>query len=501
MNASIPPRPEPPGPSNERFKLLVECVEDYAILILDEEGRVTSWNLGAERLKGYSEHEIIGRHFSCFYPPEDIASRKPQMKLETATAVGRVEDEGWRLRKDGSRFWANVAITALRDGAGRLCGFGKVVRDMTERKFAEMRFQALLELAPDAMVIVNPAGDIVIVNSQAEKLFGYSRDELLDTKVWLLLAPQYRDEDPSPDNFFALPQVRAKRGRLELRVQRKGGSEFPAEISFLPLDMDGERLISGAVRDITERIEEVKRQERMKDDLVSTVSHELRTPLTSIAGAMALLLAKHDNGLPESSTRLLKIAQGNCQRLVRLVNDILAIDKAESGGVVYVLTTVDLRAVAEQTIEANREPAESAGISIRLDAPPGPCEINADSDRIIQVLTNLISNAVRFSPPGEEVLVSLSKGDGKVQISVRDHGPGIPESFRPRIFSKFAQADAPGLRLKGGTGLGLSIVKQIVTMLGGTVNFSDAPGGGTIFRVDLPDRAGPSTGSECIGAA
>jgi PAS domain S-box-containing protein len=489
MTAAIAPtRRGHPVPPNERFKLLVECVKDYAILILDETGHVSSWNLGAERLNGYSEQEIIGQHFSRFYIPEDIASRKPQRELETATAVGRVEDEGWRLRKDGTRFWANVVITALRDEAGRLCGFGKVVRDMTERKLAERRFHALLELAPDAMVIVNPEGDILIVNSQAEKLFGYSRDEILGTKVWLLLAPQYRDPHPSSDNFFTLPQVRATRGRLELRVRRKVGTEFPAEISFSPLDMEGERLISAAFRDISERVEEVERNERIKDDLVSTVSHELRTPLTAISGAMALLLAKHDNGLPEASTRLLKIAHGNCQRLVRLVNDILAIDKAESGAVVYVLKTLDLRAIAEQTIEANRELAESAGVSIRLDAPPGPCELNADSDRIIQVLTNLISNAVRFSPAGKEVVVCLAKRDGAVHISVRDHGSGIPEGFKPRIFSKFAQADGPDLRSKGGTGLGLSIVKQIVTMLGGSVSFSDAPGGGTIFFVELPDR-------------
>ncbi len=497
MTATIAtPKQDPVVPSSERFKLLVECVKDYAILILDENGHVSSWNPGAERLNGYSEQEIVGQHFSRFYTPEDIAAGKPEYELETATAFGRVEDEGWRLRKDGSRFWANVVITALRDHTGRLCGFGKVVRDMTERKQAERRFQALLELAPDAVLIVNPAGDIVIVNSQAEKLFGYSRDELLSMKVWLLLSPKFRDPQPSEDSFFALPQMRATRGRLELRVRRKGGSEFPAEISFAPLDLEGEHLISGAVRDISERVEEVERNERIKDELVSTVSHELRTPLTAISGAMALLLGKHDSGLPEASIRLLKIAHGNCQRLVRLVNDILAIEKAESGRVVYVLKALDLRAIAEQTIEANRELAESGGVTVRLEAPPGPCELHADSDRMIQILTNLISNAVRFSPPGEEVVVKLAKSDGHVQISVRDHGPGIPESFKPRIFSKFAQADGPELGSKGGTGLGLAIVKQIVTMLGGTVSFADAPGGGTIFVVELPDRPGSAQGSE-----
>lgn len=489
--------PDHAVPSSERFKLLVECVKDYAILILDETGHVSSWNPGAERLNGYSEREIVGQHFSKFYTPEDIAAGKPQYELDTATAVGRVEDEGWRLRKDGSRFWANVIITALRDQTGKLCGFGKVVRDMTERKQAERRFQALLELAPDAVLIVNTAGDIVIVNSEAEKLFGYNRDELLGTKVWLLLAPQYRDPQPSADSFFALPQVRATRGRLELRVRRKGGREFPAEISFSPLDLEGEQLISGAIRDISERVEEVERNERIKDEFVSTVSHELRTPLTAISGAMALLLGKHDNGMPDSSKHLLKIAHSNCQRLVRLVNDILAIEKVESGRVVYVLKTLDLRAIVEQTIEDNRELAEGAGVTVRLEAPPGPCELNVDADRIIQVLTNLISNAVRYSPPGGEVVVNLAKRDGKVQLSVRDHGAGIPESFRPRIFSKFAQADRSDLRAKGGTGLGLSIVKQIITMLGGTVGFDDAPGGGTIFFVELPDRSGSAQEPEC----
>ena len=231
---------------------------------------------------------------------------------------------------------------------------------------------------------------------------------------------------------------------------------------------------------------ERKRLERLKDEFVSTVSHELRTPLTSITASLGLLIGKVAGILPGPAARLLSIAYTNSRRLVRLVNDILDIEKLESGRVIFDFTKVNVRSLIEQAIEANRGYAQSHNVRIRLTESPSVGEVRADADRLIQVITNLLSNSIKFSPADNEVVVTIEKGSGVIRISVRDHGIGIPTDFRPHLFEKFAQADATNSRQKGGTGLGLSIVKQIVERLGGEVGFNDAPGGGTIFYVELP---------------
>jgi len=230
---------------------------------------------------------------------------------------------------------------------------------------------------------------------------------------------------------------------------------------------------------------ERKRLDRLKDEFVSTVSHELRTPLTSISGSLGLLVGRWTGKLPESAARLLVIAHNNSQRLVRLVNDILDIEKIESGRVVFNLSRVEVRPLVEHAIESNRGFADGYGVHVRLDTASVDGEVNADPDRLAQVITNLLSNAIKFSPADGEVVVAVETKGEVVRISVRDHGEGIPADFKPHVFEKFAQADATSSRQKGGTGLGLSIVAQIVERLGGRVGFHDAPGGGTIFHVEL----------------
>ena len=243
------------------------------------------------------------------------------------------------------------------------------------------------------------------------------------------------------------------------------------------------RGILRALRYATER----KRLERLKDEFVSTVSHELRTPLTSITGSLGLLMGNAAGSLPPAMARLVAIAHSNSQRLVRLVNDILDIEKMEAGRVVFNFDRVEVRPLVAQAIEANRGFAEGYGVRVRFDdAHAAAADVRADPDRLLQVVTNLLSNAIKFSPANNEVMVAVEKGADTVRLTVRDHGPGIPVDFKPLIFEKFAQADAGAARQKGGTGLGLSIVKQIVDRLSGEVGFADAPGGGTIFHVQLP---------------
>ena len=242
------------------------------------------------------------------------------------------------------------------------------------------------------------------------------------------------------------------------------------------------RGILRALRHATER----KRLERLKDEFVSTVSHELRTPLTSITGSLGLLMGNAAGNLSDPVRRLVAIAHTNSQRLVRLVNDILDIEKMEAGQVAFNFSRVEVRPLVAQAIEANRGFAEGYGVRVRLEDADTAADVRADPDRLLQVITNLLSNAIKFSPAENEVVVAVEKGPDMVRLTVRDHGPGIPLDFRPLIFEKFAQADAGDARQKGGTGLGLSIVKQIVDRLGGEVGFADAPAGGTIFHVQLP---------------
>jgi PAS domain S-box-containing protein len=249
-----------PASSEERFRLLVESIEDYEILMLDPQGLVSTWNKGAERIKGYRADEIVGRHFSQFYPQEDVVRGKPQHGLAVATAEGRFEEEGWRLRKDGTRFWAEVVITPIYDDGRKLSGFGKVTRDVSARRDVkehlamESRYRGLLEAAPDAMVVVNQSGEIVLLNLQAEKQFGYHRDELLGQKVKNIIPEGFAERLLADGLRSAADALAQQIGTgIELSGRRKDGSGFPIEIMLSPLESAEGILVTAAIRDISVR--------------------------------------------------------------------------------------------------------------------------------------------------------------------------------------------------------------------------------------------------------
>jgi PAS domain S-box-containing protein len=237
--------------SQEQYRMLLDGIEDYAIFMMDPEGRIVSWNVGAERIKGYRADEIIGHNFSCFFPPEDIERGRPQEVLRITAASGRHEEQGMRVRKDGSHFLANLTFTALRDPSGNLRGFSEFSQDLSESKEAEAKYRGLLEAAPDAMVVVNQAGEIVLLNLQAEKQFGYPRDELLGQKVTSIVPEGFAERLIADDLRSAEDALAQQIGTgIELIGRRKDGGEFPIEIMLSPLESAEGTLVTAAIRDI-----------------------------------------------------------------------------------------------------------------------------------------------------------------------------------------------------------------------------------------------------------
>jgi PAS domain S-box-containing protein len=443
------------------------------ILVVDRQGVLIRVNPSSVTILGYRPDEMIGRDVAEFIYPDDLEKTRDEMRAPRRLFEARyVHKEGRIVTLAWTGVWSEPEQQHLFIG-----------RNITEERVAQLMFGLAVEACPSGMVMIDADGNMVMVNTEIEQQFGYRREELIGKPVEMLVPVRLRTQQVWPrGEFTPNPETRRMGAARDLFGLRKDGSEFPVEVGLNPIRTGERLLVLSVIVDISER----KRTERLKDEFVSTVSHELRTPLTSISGSLGLLVGQWSGKLPESAARLLTIAHKNSQRLVRLVNDILDIEKTESGRVVFNFIRVDLRNAVKQEIEDNRGFAEGFGVAVRLDPASVEAEVSADPDRLAQVITNLLSNAIKFSPTGGEVLVCVEKGDNAFRVSVRDHGSGIPAEFKPHIFEKFAQADGTSSRQKGGTGLGLTIVKQIVERLGGKVGFDDAPGGGTKFYVELP---------------
>jgi PAS domain S-box-containing protein len=341
-------------------------------------------------------------------------------------------------------------------------------------------FRLAVEVCPSGLIVVAEDGTIKLVNGEIERLFGYWRNELLGKSIDILLPERSRGKHAAQRaGFETRPAPRHFGTGRDFNGRRKDGGEFPIEVGLNPVKAAGERVVIAAVIDISER----KRLEKLQDEFVATVSHELRTPMTSIAASLGLLLAGGANSLPQPAAHLLQIAYGNCLRLVRMVNDILDLKKLDAGQMNFHFERCAARPLLEKAIEAGHSLSAGCGVTVRLEAPPDSIVLYVDPDRFTQVITNLLSNALKFSPAGEDVVVALEKRGANVHITVRDHGLGIPDEFKPRVFESFAQSAGA----KGGSGLGLSIARQIVAGLHGQIGFDDAPGGGAMFYVELPN--------------
>jgi PAS domain S-box-containing protein len=485
----------------ERLRLLLESIKDYSIVMLDPHGLVATWNNGAERITGYRSEEIVGRHFSHFYPQVDAAQGKPEHELAVAAAEGRCEDEGWRVRKDGTRFWAEVVITPIYNDDGKLSGFSKVTRDVSGRREAERKFKDLLEAAPDAMVVVNQRGEIVLLNLQAEKQFGYRRDELLGQKVKNIIPEGFAERLIADDLRSAEDALAQQIGTgIELTGRRKDGSEFPIEIMLSPLGSAEKILITAAIRDITER----KRHERTMQEKNTeleiavnelgafsySVSHDLRAPLRAIDGYSQILLKQYGPLLTGEPRKYLQRVRDNTVQMGHLVDDLLRFSRLGRQPLVKQLVPTDT-IVAQALRDAQQQlPGRSVDVIVG-DLPP----VWADAALLKQVFTNLIDNAFKYTQKRDDAVVEISSrkiGDEQVFV-IRDNGVGFDMQYAGKLFDVFQRLHRA--EDFAGTGVGLAIVQRIVQRHGGRIWAEAAVDHGATFYFSTegsPSHASPS---------
>jgi PAS domain S-box-containing protein len=480
---------------DERYRRLVENARDYAIFMLDPEGRVVSWNQGAERLKGYTMNEIVGCDFSRFYTPEDIASGKPARQLAEARKAGMSEDEGWKLRKDGSRFWASSIITAIYTSTGEIQGFGKITRDITERKLAEEKFRGLLESAPDALVIAGKEGRIELINVQTEALFGYRREELLGQPIEVLVPDRFRARHPGHrDGYFGSPKPRPMGAGLDLAALRKDGTEFAAEISLSPIPTPAGTLVTAAIRDVSvrkrleqEQYRRINEANRLKSEFLANMSHELRTPLNAIIGFASLIREEKVGSLSADQKEYLGDILASSRHLLHLINDILDLAKIEAGKMEFRSEPVELATTIREVTDTLRGLANEKRIRIITELSTAVSIVYLDPAKLKQVLYNYLSNAIKFTPASGMVTVRTQpQANDTFRLEVEDTGIGIAAKDMVRLFVEFQQLDGSATKKYEGTGLGLSLTKRIVEAQGGTVSVQSEPGKGSIFAAVLP---------------
>jgi PAS domain S-box-containing protein len=496
--------------SEERFRMLVEHVSDYAIYMLDAGGHVITWNEGAQRIEGYRAEEIIGQHVSRLFTSEEVAGNKPQRTLELAKKEGRSEEEGWRARKDGTPFWARVILTALRNDLGELYGFSRISQDLTERKRAEEnlrrseeRFRLLVEGVQDyAICLLDTDGRVISWNSASERIEGYRSQDLVGQHFSFV----FNQEDQRCGRPQQALEVASAQRHFEgeFWLVRKDGSGYWANVVLSALHADDGRLIgfTEVIRNITERKrcqDEIQRWNAELEQRVNqrtaqlevankeleafsySVSHDLRAPLRHIEGFIAMLRESAEKNLNEHQQQLLQVIDSSAKKMDRLIDELLAFSRTARAEMLQ--RKVDLVAVLEQA--RNELRSQSQGRKIKWTVHPLP-EIDGDPAMLRQVLINLLANSLKYTArcTQTEIEVGSSQSEREYIFFVRDNGVGFDSGYAHKLFGVFQRLH-PAHEFPG-TGIGLAIVRRIIARHGGRTWAEGEVDHGATFYFSIP---------------
>ncbi|WP_407698071.1 PAS domain S-box protein [Stakelama tenebrarum] len=487
----------------DELNLLLDGASDYAIYMLDPKGRVTLWNSAAERMKGWREAEVVGHDTAMFYPAAAVADGKPQRDLDRARAEGRFTEEDWRLRKNGSEFFAHVTITALHDKSGDLRGFGKVIRDITAERAAERRlqenfnqFQSILATVPDAMIVIDEEGRVLSFSAAAERLFGYTESEMLGTNVSRLMPSPEQEQHDDYIRQYLLTGVKRIIGiGRTVTGKRADGSTFPMELAVGEAITEGARVFTGFIRDLTDKQEAEARIDALRQELIhaarlsamgtmaSTLAHEINQPITAVVsyvrGARNLLGGENpdadDRAMIEEALDLATEEAMRAGGIVRRLREFVARGDLEK-------SVEDLPALVAEAGKLALIGAREKGVEERFDIDPAASPVLADKVQVQQVLINLMRNAIEAMADSPERVLTVSTAiqDAEfVRVTVADTGPGVAPEIAADLFRAFNSSKTDGM------GLGLSICRTIVEANGGRIWMEPGVHGGAVFHFTL----------------